>query len=170
MSISTPVQGSGGILQGVEAGAKLSFGDLGFMPGLLSNFGIDSNFTFSPSNSGQKDLAGGNIPFQDNSKIQTNAALYYQDSRFQARVAWNYRSKRAVQSDFGGVKGLELYQSPTNYVDASVSYDVTPHITVYGHGSNLTGEYEKYYLTWKDEHAYNNIFERRYTAGVRVKF
>ena len=170
VSISTPVQGSGGSLKGVEAGAKISFTDLGFVPGFLSNFGIDTNFTYSPSSTGDKDLAGNKIPFQDNSEIQTNAALFYQDSRFQARVAWNFRSKRAVQSNFGGIAGLELYQAPTNYVDASVSYDVTPNITVYGQGSNLTGEYEKYYLTWRDEKAYNNIFERRYTAGVRVKF
>lgn len=170
VSISTPVQGSGGTLQGIETGAKLSFNDLTFMPGILSNFGIDANFTFSPSDSGQKDLAGSKIPFQDNSKIQTNAALYYQDSRFQARLAWNFRSKRAVQSDFGGIKGLEMYQSPTNYVDASISYDITPNVTIYGQGSNLTGEYEKYYLTWKDERAYNNIFERRFTVGARVKF
>jgi TonB-dependent receptor len=170
VSISTPIQGSGGSLKGIEAGAKLSFTDLGFMPGFLSNFGIDTNFTFSPSNTGDRDLAGKKIPFQDNSKIQTNAALFYQDSHFQARVAWNYRSERAVQSNFGGIKGLELYQAPTNYVDASVSYDITPNITIYGQGSNLTGEYEKYYLTWKDQKAYNNIFERRFTMGARVKF
>ncbi|TDW61755.1 TonB-dependent receptor [Novosphingobium sp. PhB55] len=170
VSISTPVQGSGGSLKGIEAGAKISFTDLGFVPGFLSNFGIDTNFTFSPSNTGDKDLAGKKIPFQDNSKIQTNAALFYQDSHFQARVAWNYRSERAVQSNFGGITGLELYQAPTNYVDASVSYDITPNITIYGQGSNLTGEYEKYYLTWKDQKAYNNIFERRFTMGARVKF
>jgi TonB-dependent receptor len=170
VSISTPVQGAGGALQGIEAGAKISFTDVPFVPTFLANFGIDTNFTYSPSNSGKKDLAGATIPFQDNSKIQTNAALYYQDSRFQARVAWNYRSKRAVQSDFGGIVGLEEYQAPTNYVDASVSYDVNPHFTVYAQGSNLTGEYEKYYLTWADEKAFNNIFERRFTAGARVKF
>jgi TonB-dependent receptor len=170
VSISTPVQGEGGILKGIEAGAKISFGDLGFVPGFLSNFGIDTNFTLSPSNSGKKDLAGRVIPFQDNSKYQTNAAIYYQDSHFQARVAWNYRSKRAVQQDFGGITGLELYQAPTNYIDASVSYDINPHFTIYAQGSNLTGEYEKYYLVWKDERAYNNVFERRYTAGARVKF
>jgi outer membrane receptor protein involved in Fe transport len=75
-----------------------------------------------------------------------------------------------VQSDFGGIAGLELYQAPTNYIDASVSYDITPNVTIYGQGSNLTGEYEKYYLTWKDQKAYNNIFERRFTVGARVKF
>ncbi|MCJ2184751.1 TonB-dependent receptor [Novosphingobium sp. 1949] len=170
VTISTPVQGSGGTLKGVEAGAKLSFSDLAWMPGLLGNFGIDANFTWSPSDSGETDLAGNKIPFQDNSEFQTNAAVFYQDAKFQARVAWNYRSKRAVQSDFGGIAGLELYQAPTNYVDASISYDATPFLTLYAQGSNLTGEYEHYYITWTDENAYNNIFERRYTAGVRVKF
>ena len=170
VSISTPVQGEGGTLKGVEAGWKQSFRDLGFMPPFLSNFGIDANFTYSPSDSGAVDLKGNKIPFQDNSKIQTNLAGFYQDDHFQARVAWNYRSKRAVQQNFGGIQGLELYQQPTNYVDASISYDFTPNMTLYAQGSNLTGEYEKYYLTFPDEKAYNNIYERRFIAGARFKF
>ncbi|PZU10969.1 TonB-dependent receptor [Sphingomonas sp.] len=168
--INTPVQGKGGTLKGVEAGWKQSFSDLSFMPTLLTNFGLDTNITYSPSNSGKKDLAGASIPFQDNSKIQTNVAIFYQDQHLQARIAWNYRSKRAVQQDFGGISGLELYQRPTNYFDASVSYDINSHFTVYAQGSNLTGEYEKYYLTFPDQHAYNNIYERRFTGGMRVKF
>ena len=115
-------------------------------------------------------MKGDSIPFQDNSKIQTNLAGFYQDNHFQARVAWNYRSKRAVQQDFGGIRGLELYQQPTNYIDASISYDFTPNLTLYAQGSNLTGEYEKYYLTFPDEKAYNNIYERRFMAGARFKF
>ncbi len=170
VSISTPIQGQSGTLKGLEGQWRQSFGDLGFMPNILRNFGLDMNITYSPSDSGQTDLAGNKIPFQDNSKLQTNVVGYYQDSHFQARVAWNYRSTRAVSQDFGGLVGLELYQRPTNYVDASVSYDINPHFTIYAQGSNLTGEYEKYYLTWTDEHAYNNIYERRYAIGARVKF
>ncbi|WP_304275813.1 TonB-dependent receptor [Caulobacter segnis] len=170
VSISTQVQGDGGTLKGVEAGAKLAFSDLPFMPSMLSNFGVDTNFTYSPSKSGKTDLAGASIPFQDNSKYQANLAAYYQDDRLQARIAWNYRSKRAVSQDFGGISGLEMYQAPTNYLDASVSYDVKPNLTVYVQGTNLTSEYEKYYLTWKDQHAYNNVFEARYVAGVRFKY
>ena len=170
VSISVPIQGAGGTLKGVEAQWQQSFGDLGFMPTFLSNFGVDANVTYSPSDSGQKDLAGNTIPFQDNSVLQTNLVGYYQGHGLQARVAWNYRSKRAVSQDFGGISGLELYQAPTSYIDASVSYDINDHITIYGQGSNLTGEYEKYYLTWPNERAYNSIFERRFTAGVRVKF
>lgn len=170
VSISTPIQGAGGTLKGIEGQWKQSFSDLGFMPNFLRNFGIDTNITYSPSDSGQTDLAGNKIPFQDNSTLQTNLAAYYQDSHLQARVAWNYRSKRAVSQDFGGITGLELYQSPTSYLDASISYDINSHFTLYAQGSNLTGEYERYYLTWPDERAYNNIYERRFTIGARAKF
>lgn len=170
VTISTPVQGAGGTLKGIEAQAKLSLKDFSFVPDLLSGFGVDLNFTLSPSHTSQHDLAGRVIPFQDNSKYQTNAAIFYESHGLSARIAWNYRSKRAAQSDFGGISGLEMYQAPTNYVDANVSYDINPHLTVYAQGSNLTGEYEKYYLTWKDEKAYNNLYERRFAAGVRVKF
>ena len=170
VSISTPVQGASGTLKGVEAQWKQSFRDLAFMPTLLSNFGFDLNLTYSPSKSGAKDLAGRDVPFQDNSKIQTNVTGFYQDDHLQARVAWNYRSERAVSQNFGGVGGLQLYQSPVSYVDASVSYDFTPNFTIYAQGSNLTGEYERYYLVWEDQKAYNNLYERRFTMGARVKF
>ncbi len=169
--INTLVQGGGGTLKGVEASWKQSFGDIGFLPTFVRDFGYDLNFTYSPSTTGDKDLAGKDIPFQDNSKYQANAALYYQAHGVQARVAWNYRSKRAVQSNFvNGLTGSELYQAPTNYVDASISYDITPNLTIYGQGQNLTGEYEKYYIVYPDERAYNNIYERRFMAGARFKF
>ncbi|WP_445193665.1 TonB-dependent receptor [Sphingomonas sp. Tas61C01] len=169
VTISTPIQGAGGTLKGVELGAKLVAADFG-MNGLLGKFGVDANFTYSPSDSGFKDLAGDTIPFQDNSRFQGNAALFFEGGGLSARVAYNYRSKRAVSQNFGGITGLELYQQPTNYFDATVSYDVNSNLTVFGQASNFTGEYEKYYLTFPEEHAYNNIYERRFAAGVRVKF
>ena len=170
VAISTPVQGASGTLKGIEAQWKQSFQDLGFMPTLLSNFGFDLNLTYSPSKAGVTDLAGNDIPFQDNSRIQTNVTGFYQDGRLQARVAWNYRSKRAATQNFGGVGGLQLYQQPVSYLDASLSYDISPNLTLYTQGSNLTGEYERYYLVWEDLKAYNNLYERRFTFGARMKF
>jgi TonB-dependent receptor len=169
--INTQIQGQGGTLKGVELNWKQSFQDLGFMPTFLQDFGIDSNFTFAPSTTGDRDLSGKKVSFQDNSKYQANAALYYQGHGLQARVAWNYRSERSVSSNFvNGLTGTQLYQMPTNYVDASVSYDITPNFTVFAQGANLTGEYERYYIVWKDQKAYNNIYERRFSVGARAKF
>ena len=110
------------------------------------------------------------MPFQDNSKHQVNTALWYEQYGFQARVAYNYRSKRLVSSNYGGIAGLAQYQQPTNYLDASISFDVTPNVTIYGQASNLTAETERYYLTWPDQVFNENIYERRFIAGVRAKF
>jgi iron complex outermembrane receptor protein len=165
VNVNTNVQGDGGKLKGVEVGLKHAF-----VEGLLENFGVDANYTYSPSKSGKKDLSGDDVPFQDNSVHQANLALWYQGDRFQARVAHNYRSKRAVALDqVWGTQGMTLYQQPTNYIDASVSFDVTPDLTVYLQGSNLTNEFEDYYFQWADQYANQNVYERRLLLGVRAR-
>ena len=65
---------------------------------------------------------------------------------------------------------MTLYQQPTNYIDASVSYDLTPDFTVYLQGSNLTNEFEDYYFQWGNQYAFQNIYERRLLLGVRARF
>lgn len=167
VSISGPTQGKGKSLRGIEVGDKQAFD---FLQGIWGNFGTEVNFTFSPSNSGDKDISGAAIPFQDNSKYQTNLILWYQDEQLQARLAGNYRSKRAVSSNIGGISGFEEYQKSAFYLDASVSYDFLPDMTVYLQGSNLLGEKEHYYYVWADQKADTTRFEPRITLGIRAKF
>ncbi|MDI1296181.1 MAG: TonB-dependent receptor [bacterium] len=167
--VNTVVQGKGGTLKGVELSARQALADYG-VDGFLGGFGIDANYTLSLGDTGRTDLAGNKQPFQDNSKHQVNAALWFEKYGFQARVAYNYRSKRLVGSDYAGISGLAQYQKPTGYLDASVAYDVTPYLTVYGQASNLTGETERYYLTFPDQIFNENVYERRFIAGVRAKF
>jgi TonB-dependent receptor len=166
---NTLAQGEGGTLKGIEASARQSLRDYG-VNGFFGGFGIDANYTLSLGDAGGVDLAGNKMPFQDNSKHQVNTALWYEQYGFQARVAYNYRSKRLVSSNYGGIAGLAQYQQPTNYLDASISFDVTPNVTIYGQASNLTAETERYYLTWPDQVFNENIYERRFIAGVRAKF
>ncbi len=162
------VQGEGGSIDGAEIGVKHAFLEL---PGFWSHFGIDANYTYSPSDSGNKDLNGETVPFLDNSKVQANLALWYETDKFQARVALNRRSKRAAGlNQVWSTEGLTLYQSPTEYVDASVSYDINPMFTVYLQGLNLTDEYENYYFQWEDQPAYQQQYERRFILGVRGHF
>ena len=166
VGISGPAQGGGKSLHGLEFGIKQA---LNFLPGFWSNFGVDANFTYSPSNTG-RDIAGNAIPFPDNSKEQANLILWYQDSRFEVRLAGNYRSKRAVGGDYGGIAGFEEYQAPTTYIDASATLNLGKHWQAFLDGSNLTGEREKYYLVWPDMKLGTTQFESRYALGVRAKF
>jgi TonB-dependent receptor len=166
INLPLPGEGDGASLKGVEVGYKQAFD---FLPGRWSNLGIDANFTYSPSDTG-KDIAGNAIPFQDNSREQANLVLWYQSSRFQARIAGNYRSKRAVSENYAGITGFEKYQAPTHYYDASASYDVSHHWQVYVNGSNITKEKERYYLVWPDQVLGTKQYEARYTLGVRGRY
>ncbi len=167
--VNSIIQGSGGTLKGVEVSARQSLADYG-VTGALGGFGVDANYTLSLGDTGRVDLAGDDQPFGDNSRHQANAALWYEQYGLQARVAYNYRSKRLVASDYAGITNLAVYQRPTNYIDASISYDIFENLTIYGQGSNLSSETERYYLTFDDQVAWENIYERRYTAGVRFRF
>ncbi len=176
--VNTVVQGEGGSLKGIEVSARQAIRDYG-VTGILGGFGLDANYTLSDGDAGLVDLAGNNQPFQDNSRNQVNAAVWYEQYGVQLRVAYNYRSKRLVSSNYGGVtqrqpdgstRGIAVYQKPTNYLDASISYDILPNITIYGQASNLTAQTERYYLTWEDQFFNESIYERRFIAGVRARF
>jgi TonB-dependent receptor len=165
--IGEPVQGTGAAIQGAEFQYQQGFT---FLPGLLADTGVTINFTYAPSKTNQSDLAGHRIPFQDNSKESGNAILWFQGHHVQARVAYNYRSVRAVESNVGGVVGLEAYEAPQRYLDASVSYKFSKYVSAFVQGTNLTNEYQNFYLVWPDQEGHHNFFERMFQVGVRGQF
>ncbi len=167
VNVNTRVQGAGATLQGLEFGLRQTFDQL---PGPLAYTGVDVNYTLSLSDQDKDDLAGNALPFPDNSKHQANASLWYDDGKFEARVAYNYRSKRLVSVDSGGIPGNALYQKPTSYVDASLSYEFIDGFTAFGQVSNLTNEEEQYYDTFVDAFNSANYFGRTYRFGLRAKF
>jgi len=162
--ITQPVQGTGNSIHGAEFDYRQGFT---FLPSFLSKTGMEINATYAPSNSGETDLAGKKIPFQDNSTKSGNFILWYQDDHFQARLAYNYRSRRAVMDSVGGITGLEMYEAPQKYLDASISYKFSKYAEVFLDGTNLTNEYQKYYLVWPDQPGHSTFSERMFMFGVR---
>jgi TonB-dependent receptor len=162
--ITEPVQGSGNSIHGAEFDYRQGFT---FLPGILSKTGMEVNATYAPSDSGERDLSGAKIPFQDNSTKSGNFILWYQDNRFQARLAYNYRSRRAVEDSVGGIAGMEMYEAPQKYLDASVSYKLSKYAEIFLDGTNLTNEYQHYYLVWPDQPAHSNFSERMFMLGIR---
>ena len=168
VDIKGPVQGDGGSIEGLELGGKFAFSDI--TDGFLANFGLDANYTYSPSESNEKDLSGGALPFYDNSENQFNIIGWYQNEKLQARIAYNYRSERYVGE---AIQGVRTFAEETAYVDANISYDILDNTTVYHNASNVTNEQEKYYVDFsKGPHQFLSVneFEARYTLGVRAKF
>jgi TonB-dependent receptor len=164
IAITTPLQGSGNSIQGAEFDYRQGFT---FLPWLLANTGMEFNFTYAPSKTGQTDLAGNKIPFQDNSEESGNVILWYQDKRFEVRLAYNYRSKRASQANVGGIAGLQEYEAPQRYLDASAAYRFSKYAQLFVDATNLTNEYQRFYLVWPDQLGHSNFSERMFTVGLR---
>jgi iron complex outermembrane receptor protein len=156
----------GGVVKGLELGYQQAFD---FLPGAWSGLGTTINYTYTEGEGGEKDFYGKTMPMADNSENQVNAVLWYEYDQWQARIAYNYRSERFIGIWRDGGPAA-WWQAPTSYVDASVSYDINDNVTVYLQGTNITEEYEETYMQWEDVVVNQNVYEARYTLGVRAKF
>jgi iron complex outermembrane receptor protein len=157
----------GGVVKGWELGYQQSFD---FLPGAWSGLGTTINYTYTTGTGGEKDFYGATMPMADNSKDQVNAVLWYEYDQWQARIAYNYRSERFIGRQWNDGNPAAWWQAPTAYVDVSVSYDINDNITAYVQGTNITEEYEETYMQWSDVVVNQNVYEARYTVGVRAKF
>lgn len=165
VDVTRQVSGDGGSLSGIEMGIKYAFENL--------PIGFDANLTLSDAvDTGVTDIYGKHPGFTDNSETQYNLVIWYEDDRgIQARIAYNYRDKRVTGSRLSdGDNSLIQYQDAVGYLDASISYDIVDNWTVYLNASNITGEYERYYAQWEDQYTGQNVYEARYTIGVRTRF
>jgi iron complex outermembrane receptor protein len=173
-------QGEGASYYGLEFGYQATFD---FLPGFLTNTGVNLNFTLSPSQAGRNAETGEKIiladgeeaPFNGTAENQVNLVLFYQDEKFQARVAGNYLSKQYINqfshwSFTSPNDGLPRWLDETLFIDASVSYDFNENFQVFLQGSNLTEETPVQYVQWQDARLDWNQFERVVVAGVRAKF
>lgn len=172
----TIANGEGGKVDGVELSYQQSFT---FLPSFLSNTGITLNYTYSPSESPSDQLLpdGSIAPFNNTAEDQANLILWYQDDKFEARIAANYLGEQyqGMVSDWmwtpeNGADGMPRYMKSTLFVDLTGSYNVTDNLQVTFAVNNLLEEDNVIYTQWDDYVDSYDIFERRLTAGINVKF
>lgn len=166
-----PVVGKDGKVEGIEIGGKIAFSD--FAEGFISNFGVDVNYTYSPSegSNDHSNIHDEDYAFANNSEDTYNLIGWYQRDRLQVRLAFNYRSDRFTQSY--GPTNFATYQPEASFLDANISYDVMDNVTIYLQGANLTSEDEKQVYRLADGYDQKSFIydnEARYSAGVRAKF
>ncbi|MDO3384438.1 TonB-dependent receptor [Gilvimarinus sp. SDUM040013] len=150
--------------RGMEVGYQQGFD---FLPGFWGGFGVSANYTYSPSSSSETDYYGESLPGGGNSEHQSNLAMWYERDGWQVRVAHNYRSEMFDYTKVEGNYRFARFVAPTNYVDASISYEFNDFVKVNLQATNLTEEHREAYFQWEnnvDQRYYN---ERRLTLGVQ---
>jgi iron complex outermembrane recepter protein len=157
-------------LYGLEFGYKQPFT---FLPGeFLSATGMEFNYTYSESESTDKDFMGNAFPLQSNSKHQSNMILWYDKAGLNVRLAYNWKSK-----EYDGRFGLQTqadpismgnWVEPQGYLDLSVSYWLNDHLSFNASGTNLTEQSRKSYSQYENQ--FNNMWiqERRYNLGITL--
>jgi TonB-dependent receptor len=157
-------------LKGFEIGYKQAFD---FLPGLLSKTGMEFNYTFSDSDSGDEDLEGSSFPLQSNSKHQYNAILWFQGDKLSSRIAYNWRSEiyqgRVGLNTNEAAISLGNWTEAAGYLDASINYDLVENVTLYLQGTNLTETNYRNYAQFEDQFHSLSVQERRVALGVRVR-
>jgi len=143
---------------GFEVGARTYFDRL---PGWLSGFGVDANYTYIDSDSPDmlatymdgtraKDLAGIGL-----SESNYNFTLMYDHEKISARLAYSWRDRYLVTtSDHSTSKsytfeetdydtGLPVYGAANGRLDGSISYSITDNINIKLNVANMTDEISK---------------------------
>ncbi len=165
-----PVNTPGGPLRGYEIAYQQP---LSFLPGILSNTGIQLNHTHVTSTIDYL-TATGALAARENltglSENAWNATLYYEDQRFGARVSLSNRDDYLTTvpgrdgNDVEGTKG-------TTTIDASASWKLNEQVEFTFEGLNLGNEFNDQWIDSEgDRVVVYHQTGRVYLVGVRVKF
>jgi iron complex outermembrane receptor protein len=178
-TLTTPVNGTGAKLKGVEVAVQLPFSV--FADGFISHFGILANATYIDSNAdfivqGPATAPGGALvnvtrsaALANVSRYSYNGTFYYDDGKLSARVMGTYRSRwHEGASGTGNI--LEGFGSQFN-LDASIRYKLTEWVEVSLEGNNLTDTYRYRFTDFDADRNYeNNHFGRTFFLGARFKY
>lgn len=176
-----------GEVQGVEIAYQQFFTE---WPGLLGNLGVQANFTIIESEATPlpafEDADGDGVP--DNfltvyrwgidellglSDLSGNLVGIYQDDRFEARLAYNWRSDYfSSYRDF--VTGNPIIQEEIGFLDASFKWDVTDQVQLRVQGANLldTKAFASQQVDQAGQRYARSSFvnDRRFEFGIRYAF
>lgn len=158
-----PHNASEGIFQGYEFNAQ---GFFSFLPGKLSNFGGQFNYTYNQIakinyNDGADNNAVGN------SKFTYNAILYYDTPKLSARVAYNYRDRYRAWNYYIGE--YSPYVEETSRLDAAINWTPIKQVTLSLEGTNLLEN--NTVLTWgKDSLLPQGVRAAARTVQISARF
>lgn len=172
VSVSRPLNGDNGKIKGFEVGGNTFFD---FLPGWLSGFGAQANFTYVDSKApspAARDNEGNPlvVPLELLSKYSYNLIGFYDKGALSARVAWNWRSKYVVTTRGNGSGELPIFNAARGQLDASLTYTVTPNFALTVDGVNLTNTENRTYYGVSSRPQSSVLNDRRVSITARLTY
>ncbi|MGD0144140.1 MAG: TonB-dependent receptor, partial [Rhizomicrobium sp.] len=163
--MTTPVNGKAGDLDGVELTGQSRFY---FLPGILQDFGLYSNYTYVNSDIHEYTPAHDPFTMIGVAKNTAEADLWYSKDQFEARIALKYHSKF---TEIFGWDSQTLYGlAPETTVDFSTTYQWSENIGLRFEAHNLTNQVSRaYWNNDPNELARYDIFGRSYLIDITYR-
>jgi len=147
------------VVKPVNADGRVRGAEVAYEQPIGEFFGFSANYTYADGEyDGGGDLVG-------TSKNTWNASAFFENDRFNARVAYTFRSAFY----HGMLRANQYYQDDTENLAASVGYRFNDHLSVSLDGLNLNNGTLKYYVaSGRPQAFYNN--GRQYYLTLRASF
>jgi TonB-dependent receptor len=158
--------GQKGTIKGAELAGQYAFDDL---HPLLRGFGVAANYTYVDATASRNDGSDPyNCGYPGLSRQSYNASAFFENSRFQVRASYNWRSHFAASCN-GGAQ-LPARVAAYGQTDASLRYNLTPTLSLYADLINLNNAKRHVYADNMNEFLTLENVGRRYNVGLRMAF
>jgi TonB-dependent receptor len=158
--------GQKGTIKGAELAGQYAFDDL---HPLLRGFGVAANYTFVDATASRNDGSDPyNCGYPGLSRQSYNASAFFENSKFQVRASYNWRSHFAASCN-GGAQ-LPARVAAYGQTDASLRYNLTPTLSLYADLINVNNAKRHVYADNTNEFLTLENVGRRYNVGLRMAF
>jgi len=166
LTFTEPVNGASARIKGAEFSIQSRFS---WLPGAWSHLGGIFNYSHTESSadfSEENDVRNQGLPGLSRNSI--NATLYYDNGRFDARLAYAWRDR--YLAEFNDLGGVPRFTKDYGQLDLSLNYRVRDNLTIQAQVLNLTEEKRidqssTRYLPYSVA-----TIDRRFLLGLRATF
>jgi TonB-dependent receptor len=142
--VNGPANVDSGTLRGFEVAHQQVYD---FLPGHFANLGTQFTYTYvdaseltSPDNFVARSAFAAGLPLNGVSENTINAVVFYEDDKYSARLAYNWRSEFLLTPRDDIFPFNPIYGEDTGQLDGSFFYNVTDNFTIGAQGVNLLDE------------------------------
>jgi TonB-dependent receptor len=161
--VTEPENGDKGRVYGVELNWQQG---LTFLPSAFGNLGVFANYTYTDSKA-DLPLGFGTVQLPGQSDHTLNAGLYYEDDRFDTRLAYNYRSKFIDSVSLDG-RGFDIFWDERAQLDLTASVRINESFQIFGEASNLTDTRQNRFSGVRNRVYEREGFGRVFLVGLRM--
>jgi len=171
---ATSVNSGSGTIKGFEVSYQQF---LDFLPGLLSGFGVQANYTYAASSASRtvfnlvtQQSRVETVSLEKLSKHSYNLVGLYEKGPITARVAWNWRGRYLDTTTGSGANGTNQFQAPYATLDASFSVNLNSHLAVSVDAVNLNNRLGVTYIDTPSQPLQYTFNDRRFGLSLRATY